>query len=67
VRGLAVEKRLAAIGSQKAEDELDERRLPAAVGARDRDQLARSDIEVDVGQDGSTVTVGEGDAAQLDR
>ena len=49
------------------EREPQEGRLPAAVGAGDRHELARRDPEVDVAQHGLPVQVGEVDALELDR
>ena len=40
-------------------NEPDERRLAAAVRARDRDELAPVDLEVDVAQHGRAVPVGK--------
>jgi hypothetical protein len=51
----------------ESQHEPQQRRLAAAVGARDRQELTRLDPEVDPLQDRRSVRVGEVDACQLDR
>ena len=52
---------------EEADEELDQRRLPRAVGAQDRNELALFDAEIDSGERLGPVVVGEGDPLNIDR
>ena len=63
---LAVQERRARTGSFEPEEDAHERRLAAAVGACDGDELAFAECEVDVLEHVLTGPVPERDVAQLD-
>src|SRR5690606_12781028 len=65
VDGLAVQPDLARIGLVAAGDDVDERRLARAVGADEREDLARAHVERDVAE-GGDVTEAARDALDLE-
>ena len=65
-RRLAEEQRLTGVRTLEAEDEPQQRRLPAAVGPRDRDELPSLDGQVDVGEHGRPLAVRERQRSGLD-
>jgi hypothetical protein len=67
VSGLAEEECGAFRRPFEPEDDPHERRLAAAVRARDGDELALADAEVDVFEDALSGPVTERDALELDR
>jgi hypothetical protein len=67
VRGLAEEERGSLDRPLEPEDDSHECRLAAAVRARDGDELALADAEVDVFEDALSGPVTERDALELDR
>jgi hypothetical protein len=52
---------------EEADEELDQRRLPRAVGAQDRNELALFDVKIDPGERLGPVVVGEGYPLNIDR
>ena len=66
VRGLAEEERLARARTLDPENESQQRRLAAAVGPGDRDELPSLDGQVDVGEHGWPLAVRERQRSGLD-